>query len=249
MTHPLFPVDDEDDDVEVGFINVARLEGGRAVFATRQFSGDELTDLEVIWDLYGGGDYELIARDRGNKHITARRRYSLDGPKRPMTGEPVQPVAVAQPVHHHAPADGTAAVLPMMMQFMQMMAQSSQQQAQQTTQILLAVLERGNSSGREHIASMQALHDRFAQSQSELMRAMIESKQSTDPSELFLKGVEYAQGIVEGNGAAIAEAAGNGEDIGSTIRDMFQGVAVMNSLAKQQPNGQSAQPQQGPAEQ
>jgi hypothetical protein len=53
------------------------------------FRGDDLTSLQQIFSKFGGGKYELIARDATNSRITARRTYAIAGESLPLI--PVAP--------------------------------------------------------------------------------------------------------------------------------------------------------------
>ena len=84
--HPLFPIEDGAPSWkrEIGWIYVYRQEGSIQKSAPRPFGADELTSEEQIADLYGGGAYELVARDPDRARIVTRRRLTLDGRSRPM---------------------------------------------------------------------------------------------------------------------------------------------------------------------
>src|SRR4030095_17081285 len=89
--HPLFLNENDEAPPEIGYIHIVRYEGSfssaRKITMPKQFSAEELTELEQIFDLYGGGHYELIGRDIGNQRITARRRYTLPGPSKSIVIE------------------------------------------------------------------------------------------------------------------------------------------------------------------
>lgn len=232
--HPLFPLEaDDDDQPEVGWIHVTRFEGGAQKWARRLFAAGELTDLAELGELYGGGHYELIARSRDKRTITARRRYTLDGRPRPLVdGEDDVPRAgVPQPAPV-AQGDGNQALLLAVLQMMQ-------QQSAQTTQLLVAVLNRGDAASKEHITTMAALHDRFAQSQGQLMVSLLEAAKGGGGGEggaldAFLKGMEmaneYRQGIAEGGSAEQEDGA---SDL-AVIMEGFKHFAGMSHAERQQ---------------
>jgi hypothetical protein len=66
-------------------LHVRRFEAGRWVGAPQRFEDGELGDREAVRTRFGGGRYEVIARD-GCK-IVGRTRFVVDGPPRPLGGE------------------------------------------------------------------------------------------------------------------------------------------------------------------
>jgi len=73
-------------------LHVRRFEAGRWVGAPQRFEDSDLSDREAIRARFGGGRYEVIARD--GSRIVGRTRFVLDGPPRPLGDEPAA-VAVA----------------------------------------------------------------------------------------------------------------------------------------------------------
>jgi hypothetical protein len=66
-------------------LHVRRFEAGRWIGAPQRFEDGELGDREAVRARFGGGRYEVIARD-GCK-IVGRTRFMVDGPPRPLGGE------------------------------------------------------------------------------------------------------------------------------------------------------------------
>ena len=66
-------------------LHVRRFDGGRWVGASRRFDDGELVDRDAVRARFGGGRYEVIARD-GCK-IIGRTRFVVDGPSLPLNGE------------------------------------------------------------------------------------------------------------------------------------------------------------------
>ena len=73
-------------------LHVRRFEAGRWVAAPQRFEDGELSDREAVRSRFGGGRYEVIARD-GCK-IVGRTRFVVDGQSRPLGGDAAA-VAVA----------------------------------------------------------------------------------------------------------------------------------------------------------
>lgn len=225
--HPLFPVEhDSDDPVEVGWVHVTRFDGGGQKWAPRLFQAAELDSLEALSELYGGGSYELVARGHDRRTITGRRRYQLPGRPLPLDGSASdERPAVAAPIA--APQSTSDALLIAMMQ---MMAQ--QQQAQ--TQLMVAMLTKSDQSSKEHVQSMTALHDRFAQSQAMLFGKMLDTQTSGGGQgggmDGFMKGIEFAQEMVQGQ----VEAAAADKEDGSDLKELLEGVKMFAGMQHQE---------------
>jgi hypothetical protein len=226
--HPLFPIEHDDEEpTEVGWVHVTRFDGGGQKWAPRLFAASELDSLETLSELYGGGSYELIARAQDRRTITGRRRYMLPGRPLPLDGGPAEEraTAVAPAV---APQSTSDAILIAMMQ---MMAQ--QQQAQ--TQLMVAMLTKSEQGSKEHVQSMTALHDRFAQSQAMLFGKMLEAQSGgggggAGGMDGFMKGIEFAQEMVQGQ----TEAAAEKDEGGGDLKELLEGVKVFASMQHQE---------------
>ena len=247
MQHALFP-DHEDDGRELAFIRVWRhLPDGTRNLAPSSFGPDELSDIDVLFDMFGGGKYEVVAHSGDGKIIT-RNRLSFEGRPKPLNGEP-EPERSA-PQQPGQPQDG-GSPWAMMMTFLQMQMQAAQVQSKQQTELMLALLGRGDQNSAQHVQTMQALHDRFAQSQTQLLGMILQAGKSGEGgSEAFMKGVEWAQEFAAG----AAEAAGEreGEDLLGTIGQFVGAMKEARPMAQaavgtgppQQPPQQP--PKQGP---
>jgi len=220
--HPLFPCENDDEPVEVGWVHVTRFDGGGQKWAPRLFGAGELDSLEALAELYGGGSYELIARGHDRRTITGRRRYMLGGRPLPLDGGTSEERAPAQ-APPLAPQSSSDAILIALMQMMG-------QQQQATTQLMVAMLTKSDQSSKEHVQSMTALHDRFAQSQATLFAKMLEaggaSGGSAGGSDGFMRGIEFAQEMFAGQQEAQAEKADDGND----LKDLLEGVKMFAGM-------------------
>lgn len=221
--HPLFPLEaDDDEPIDVGWIHVTRHEAGGQRWAPRLFAAHELTDLGELAELYGGGAFELIARDGAKRTITGRRRYALPGRPKPLAPEDDTGGVPPQPA---APAPATGANEAILLAVLQMM----QQQSAQQTQLVIALLTKADQGAKEHMQSMTALHDRFAQSQAQLMVTLLEAAKSGGGEgggiETFLKGLEFAQELRAGIAEGQAE-----DDGGSDIQDLLEGMKAFAAM-------------------
>jgi hypothetical protein len=225
--HPLFPVEHDDDEpAEVGWIHVTRFEGGGQKWAPRLFAAAELADLETLAEAFGGGSYELVARAHDRRTITTRRRYQLPGRPLPLDGSTAEermPHVMPAP----APAGTNDAILIAMMQMMA-------QQQQANTQLMVAMLTKADTSSKEHVQSMTALHDRFAQSQAMLFGKMFEAQQGGGAGgggmDGFMKGIEFAQEMVQGQ----AEAQAEKDEGGSDLKELLEGVKMFAGMQHQE---------------
>jgi hypothetical protein len=239
MQHPLFP-DHEDDGRELGFIRVYRhLSDGTRNLAPQSFGPDELSDIDVFFDLFGGGKYEVVAHAGDGKIIT-RNRLSFEGRPKSLNGEPeAERGAPPQPGQ---PQDG-GSPWAMMMTFLQMQMQMAQVQSKQQTELMLALLGRGDQNSAQHVATMQALHDRFAQSQTQLLGMILQAGKSGEGgSEAFMKGVEWAQEFA--HGAAEAAGENEGDDLMGTLGQAMAAFSAVKSAHGQQSQPPQPQPPQ-----
>jgi len=90
--HPLFPAEEGEELPEVHWIHVQRSENGQWLPCPKRFGGTELTGEEQLAELFGGGKYQLIARNAQGSRITARVTMMLPGRPKPMTLEPEEPI-------------------------------------------------------------------------------------------------------------------------------------------------------------
>jgi hypothetical protein len=206
-SHPLFPAVSEDSDPpEVQTIHVTRVPDGTHY---RAFGPDELTSLEQLYQMFGGGQYTLLARNAS--HITARVAYTMPGKSKPLNPSPEEPpvAPIAPPA---APAQaGTSDHF--MLGMMQMMAQNTtammqmmQAQSAKQTELMVAVMTQGSASGREHIQTMQRLHDTHSQEQARLMQGLLETARgapaaSNGQLDGFMRGVEFAKEFANPGGS------------------------------------------------
>jgi hypothetical protein len=200
IDHPLFPPADEGDEgPDVGFIHVVRHEGGQPAWCTYLFTAEELVGLDQIYALFGGGNYELVARTTSKGGFVARVRYRIEGPSKPLVmpsqvGAPTA-TAVAMPMAQSGGDSGLASFMPIMAQMMMGMMQ-------QTTAIITAAMSRDSDSGKVHVQTMQLLHDRSMQSQAEMLKAVLESRNSGGAASEVVKalreGLELGREMSQG---------------------------------------------------
>lgn len=220
--HPLFPArDDVSEPPEVLAIHVTRAGEG---WATRTFAPEELTSLESLYELFGGGHYTLISRDE--RKITSRQTYTIPGPSRPLNdgaGIPggSLPATLPAPLPAAAPAVGGSG------DFMLAVLQMMQHSSDNTNKIFSMMMQQGQESQRRHIESMQALHDRSVASQGELTRAILEARTAAPGSdtsaEWFMRGQKHGEAVADKLGR-IADRLEPEDDEGRDLIDEIAGL-------------------------
>ena len=227
VAHPLFPLDDEPESdalpAQVTTIHVRRLEGGDWKTVPAAFAPDQLTSWEQIWTAWGGGKYELIARDDHGR-ITARVTEVMPGASRSLV--PDQP---AEPQAHQAPAQAPPALGldlggPMAL-MLQMMA--GQQSAQQ--QMFLAFLERSDRAAQQQQQTMATMYGQSSQLMANIFGKMAEQKEAGRPEEVFIRGIETANALRAGAAQEQGGGGGGGGDLASiaeTVRVVGQSIAA-----------------------
>jgi hypothetical protein len=226
--HPLFPVAAADDEpAEVGWIHVTRWDAGVQRWAPRLYSAAELVELAQVAEWYGGGAYELIARDRRKTRITDRRKYHLPGTPRPLSADDAPAPLAAAPMQAPAAPDPSTAVLATMMQLMtQIMAQQSQSQAQMMTAVV------GALQSPRHDGTAELVRHALTQ-QADIFKLALAEK--SDGTEAVVRGLELGSQFAAGAREAAEAAAGSGDDLATIV----EGVKAFGSMAASSPNGKA----------
>lgn len=254
--HPLFPpADDEDDSMPplVSEIHVRRVEGGKLMTSPRVWRQEELMSLGQLAEEYGGGEYELIARH--NHRISARRKYNIPGPQKPMydTSKEVrtesreprpQTVAAVPSDPMQALMGGQGGILGLIMMMMQQMMAAQAQASAQQSQMMIAMMNQGSERSKESLQMMlttfQAQSEsqqRDKQAQLELMKELAAARSSGGGSDdAFFKGVEFMRHFstqqMEGMKAAMKEASGefDWEGLIETGLQALQGFSAFKGM-------------------
>ncbi len=238
MSHPLFPLEgnEAEDQRDIAWIHVSRYENGSWEFAPAMLPAHELEDLTRISDEYGGGRYELVGRSTDRRRITARAKYNIPGPPKPLV--PVTATAAAAPVSP-APAhvDPLALVMAQQGQMMQLMMQQQQQQ----TQVLVAALQ----GKQQDVSPMVAAVAQMAMQQGQQAAAMMAQARALPQGQAM--GADEVRKWME-IGAKLKGESSGGEDwletIGVVLAGIMQGQqAAQAGQAGGPPAGQS--PAQG----
>jgi hypothetical protein len=225
--HELFPAEGDEDPKPVNQIHVTRFEGGggQAAYCRHLFEADELPNLDALFELFGGGNYELIGRCKGatSNPITARRRLRLDGASRPLNPSPDAPAVAAAPPVVHAPGGmpGDAAGL------FGFLASMMNAQAQSTAAMMAAMMQSnaqiigaiagGRGGGQADAALAQAVS---------ALAAAASANRGAGSEESFVKGAEMAAELAR---AAKPEPGGSdGDDLASVASSIATIAGAVN---------------------
>ncbi len=225
--HPLFYVQ-RDGDLEIDLIGftVERHYGDRpSEAAARQFRGEEIADLQALADRFGGGHYVLKARtERGQIVKGGTRVHYID-----EDAFPPQPLLRAK----RAPALAQVAPAPV----------AAAPVAQQSD--LAAVVAAMQSQTTALVASIQA---QSRESMGVIVQALqtVVSSKTTSTDEHVMNGAAMMMRLQADADARALDrltsaremAAGQNDDLGSTIDSLVKGAAVFGPmLAAGKPDG------------
>lgn len=230
--HELFLPMDEGDATEIhnpAYVSVVRLKpypdtsGG-------VWRACDIPDVPTLHAMFGGGMYEVYARDE-RKRVIARRRIG------PLPGKP-KPLAIVQDDEPSEEPRAQAFTPPQQAQGASdnasLLAFLAAQQEQQK-QFMHAMLER---SERTTALVFQTLTEAI-KTKVEAPIAIARETQGPDPMTTFLQGVEFARGLI--GERAESEEKSEPDDIESTIALVAQGA---DAFAKIQAMNQPPAPTQ-----
>lgn len=229
QNHPLFPpLNDDEEAPEVTAIHVSRFENGGTPWCPYKFAPEELTELQQIYDLFGGGKYELVAR--GEVGFSARRRYEIPGRPKPLTGpagaEELPEVPRVATVAA-APPTTDAGLLGLMLQMMTTQAQSNQQMMmammQNSTAMMTAMVNRDAESSKTLLQAMSQNNERALQGQAQVFQAMIEATGKGGSGKDLLAA--YRDGLGDAAGSETDKSEGEG-DILTTVSQVAEAVKL-----------------------
>jgi len=239
--HPLFLPETEDDELfpaeRIHKIYVKRFEKhGGATNAPRGYGPAELRDEQVLFEMFGGGSYELFARTAKGQ-ILGRSTITLPGKSKPLDGQPIYDDEEEDPrraPQHAAMPAGALDPMQMIIMMMQMQERSSKemiqmmmnQQAQAAqaqaaqTQVLVAAL---SGAGSSSTALMQAFSPILTQAL---------GRDRGNPVQDARAIVDLAKDLAIGS--EIVDEPSEDSSILSTIGQVMQGAAALNASQAQQ---------------
>lgn len=217
MPHDLFLPEGDDDEIEPMFLSVVRLKpypdtSGGIVPA------EQIPDVATLHGLYGGGSYEVYARDTRRRIIARRKVGPLPGRPRPLALVPHDDDEDELPARVSAPAP-VAAPAPVGAPGGELLAFLAAQQEGQK-QFMAAMLER---SERTTALVFQALTETI-KAKAEVPAAVAREVNGPNPMESFLSGVEFARGLMGERGEP------EGDTISETIDLVSKGAAAFAQM-------------------
>jgi hypothetical protein len=244
--HELFPLDGDEDPEhaarvgEIDRIYVRRRENGKFDYSPMTFEPDALPNMETLFQLFGGGEYILEARDTGRTFCRSRR-LTLPGSPKPLAGPAFaaeeKPAPAPPPP---APQTSDAALFMTMFQSMMQFQMNAQQEQ---TKLLVALMTRGDASSSATLERQRELEREARENQATFFQSMLAAAQARAAevgggggagTESFLKGVEFMQGMMEtmmqnqGGGAG----GDGGADFLSSLKEFMAGLGVIANQAK-----------------
>lgn len=236
--HPLFPLDsDEDEPPDVSVIRVFRMTTRGKVCHPMAFRPHELPDEQALYELTGGGIYQVQARNETNSRITATRTFEFPGQPKPWAGEDTGPAPAAPQPSSSGGLDANAillAVMQAMQSSNQAMLTMAQASSQQTIALVTGMLQSSKQDAQAMVQAMAALSQASSKQQGELFKAMIEAGKGGGSGEL--------EAFVAGMQAHGEMTSGGDDDI--SIKDMMaMGMSFMQGRqAAQAQNPSPAKP-------
>lgn len=249
--HPLFPAEEGDDPKPVDFISVGRHDDGRLYQIPRTFRADEITTLEDIFSLWGGGLYELWGRKASIKDptkpgwISVNRRYQIPGASKPLmpgTEAPAPlPAVPGNPAHIAQTGAPDTSVMGMFMQMQMQMMQVAQENARAQAEANRRADERAREDSRNMMQMMMQMQASNTQSMMGVVTSVISSRgggpdEVTKYLDLFNKLKPGGGGEGEGGAPAMGEGI---EGILGSLADIVSGAV---ELKKGLPGGPPAPP-------
>lgn len=169
--------DDESEGPEIHLLYVRRKESIGWLYIPGEFTPDELPDIGTLYARFGGGSYEIIARNSRGQ-ITARQIWELAGAPLPLVPAPPSVPAQmpqSQPIVQHG--DSTASLilasLPAVLTFVGNMMNNN-------NQVLIAAM--GAAKKDDSSPVLMELIKGNAATNTELLRASLAPKPAGDGS-------------------------------------------------------------------
>jgi hypothetical protein len=241
--HPLFPLGEREKSVEISFIQITRLEKGQHKWGP-VFPAAELQNEQAILEMFGGGQYILVARkaDKRNEAMpgrwTKKRPLTLPGKSRPLSADPAPEEMGVPPTETNVNSNGNSNV-PMggmgdgFMAMITMMMKLSTDSNQQTMNMFMQMMNNAKEDSRRTTELMMQTMTTSQQSTMGLITAVLANR-GGGPEEM----AKYAEllktlGVGGGNGGE-KKTEGSGESIAGMLEnaaDIVQGMVALKSSA------------------
>lgn len=211
----------------IEYVNVRQSIDGVWSSIPQQFTIDELGTIEQLHAALGPGSYELFARNGRNSRLIAKPRVVVA----PGPGESVRARRGQEPMQPLPPSAETGSD-----RLLMFMVQMSQQQAQQNAAMMQAmmgmitgVLTAGNANSDKYTQQMAQMFTSFGTQQTSLLQSVMQRGQSSDPQEMFLKGIETASELRRGADEARVDVSTT-DELQQTMGMIAQGVDLYGKL-------------------
>jgi len=230
--HPLFPYDLEDEPdqgeeiTEIAHVCVTRFDAttNKYVWALDTYKADELTSLNQLFELYGGGKYELFAKTdyQGRPGSTiCRVRYDLAGAPKPLApGDTMGRAAATPPASSSADAAGVAGAGTTSMDRLLMMMLQGQQQS---TQLMVAMLQTMGQTMAAAMSSRGGGSDASAVALGQIAVAAMNRPVPETPVQAFKDALQM--------GLDMAGGDGGGEEDESVAEEILKGLSAVKEMA------------------
>jgi len=270
--HPLFPVEEGERTPEVVYIQITRIDRG-VQFWGPVLRADELTSTDDLFEMFGGGHYELWARGPSKLHadrpgnITKKKRFVLPGRSKPMSKDPTAEeirqvegtargfgAVEAAPAPAAAPSSSGGSGEGLLVAVLNM----QQQSAQNFMTLMMTMLSESKKEAAENSKLQAAQQQQFAQmmmtlsaqqqqSMIGMMTAMLQSR-GGGPDEMA-KYADLLRKLGMG-GPKTDDAKEDAPGFGKMLEDaadFVQGVVALKGAAPVVPNGVPVAPLPGTA--
>lgn len=178
--HSLFPYPDDEDGFDVSFIQVTRWENGKHVWGP-VFPASEIPDELALIELFGGGQYVLIARQPQKRdkskpgNETKRRKITLPGRSKPFSSDPTVEEEVG---HVSAPAPSAPSMTggggfeQILIAMMNMQQQAQAREAESSKEFMTMFLGMMNASKADTQNMMTMMMNLSSQQQQSMMQLL-----------------------------------------------------------------------------
>lgn len=247
--HPLFPLGEREKSVEIAFVQITRLEKGQQKWGPF-FPAAELQSEKAILEMFGGGQYILVARkaDKRNEaqpgRISKRRPLTLPGKSRPLSDDPAPEENGATEMNGNNGNNGNGQ--PMMggmgegfMAMVSMMLKLSTDSNQQTMNMFMQMMNNAKDDSRRTTEMMMSMMQNSTQSTTGLITAILANR-GGGPEEMA-KYADLLKSLGVGGGVAPEKKEGSNDSIAGMLEnaaDIVHGMVQLKGAAPSlPPNG------------
>ncbi len=253
--HPLFPLVENEKSYEVSFISITRHENGVQKWGPT-LPATQLMNEEALFELFGGGNYTLIARAATKRDglpgkNQKSRRLNLAGKMKPLSGNPTPEElklyeglpSTPQEAKPAAQFGDMGQLFALMMQMNQASAQRAQEQSQQFMTMFMGMMQGSKGDAQRMTEMMMTMSSQNQQTMMQFVTAMLANR-GGGPEEMA-KYADLLKTLGFGKGEAKEGDKPGNESVGSIIEnaaDIVTGLVQLKG-AMVPPNGANGAPQ------